>query len=131
MKPFCFFCLIIVAGVALLAGCATESDFSDKSFKERYANGSKFHPKGARLTKPEAIQLGAEAFEKMGFRSADLGNPRALYLGPMRGMFGVTHKDWDVHFLNKSASASRWPALSVYVDDRTGRTDAVEKDAHP
>ena len=72
-----------------------------------------------------------EAFEKMGFRSEHLGNPGGDYHAPIRGMFGVIHTDWIVSFANKSASAARWPTLAVHVNDRTGKTDVVEADAHP
>ena len=117
--------------LAFLLGCSSESDFKDTSMKERLFESSEFHPKDARLTKPEAIRLAAQALVKEGFRPDDFNNPGANYIGPTRGMFGIKHDDWIVSFTNKTASASRYPTLSVYVDDRTGKTEIVEKEAHP
>ena len=131
MKNFAVRSLVPALGIAFLAGCATESDLSEQAFAEHYAVGSESHPKGARLSRNQAIRLGSRAFERLGFPSDDLGNPGALYIGPERGMFGARHRDWIVSFANKGASAARYPGLTVYVDDRNGETDIIEKGAKP
>jgi hypothetical protein len=130
MKPLV--ACIIIGGVGLLAaGCTTSSDLSQEAFTKNYTAGSEFHPEGARLNRNKAIQLGVATLERQGFRTNELANPGALYIGPTRGMLGVRHKDWIITFKNNSASAYRYPSLGVYVDDRNGKTEVVQKGAHP
>jgi hypothetical protein len=132
MRPLIACSILAIGGLLLPLGCATDSDLSDKAFAERYTAGSQFHPWGAHLTRDDAIRLGARAYEQLGFRPEDLGNAGALYIGPTRGFLGIKHKTWDVSFKNKSpGSAARYPTLSVYVDDRSGKAEVVEKGAHP
>jgi hypothetical protein len=45
------------------------------------------------------------------------------------GMVGISI--WDTFKNNSAASAARYPSLSVYVDDRNGKTEVVEKGAQP
>lgn len=114
------FAILVLVAVGI-PGCRSACLDSNEDVATRFAAASEEHPKGARLSRSEAVQLAMGAVAKLGYERDPNHEPYAVYSGTILG--GPKNRDWAVSFraLRRGASSG----FLVYVDDKHRTTEIV------